>query len=284
MARAEFFARTEVGCVREKNEDAFLVCDLASGRVGLEVRAVDVTRGGLLVAVADGMGGAAAGDIASKMAVEQVRRVLQAASPFVDSTSAQSALLEALLAANRAILGFAHAHPEKRGMGTTLTAALLFGPELHVAHIGDSRAYVRRGRALTQITTDHSWVGQLVATGQLTPEQARAYEHRNVLMQALGVQQNIQPEIAIASLRAGDHVLLCSDGLTGPLTDAHVLDTMLKFEDPVRGCRALTEAACQRGGGDNVTVALLRVLGEDLPAPEYGRAQVQIVRATHALS
>ena len=284
MARVEFFARTEVGCVRERNEDSFAVMHLATGdgRLSQDARIREIDSGGLLLAVCDGMGGAAAGDVASQMAAESLRRSLRGHSPFRDGGAAQEALLDSVRAANRSILNYAQAHPEKHGMGTTLTAALVMGSELHVVHIGDSRAYLRRGRALTQVTTDHSVVGQMLASGQLTPEQARHYEHRNVLLQALGVQPVIQPETVVVPLRAGDVLLLCSDGLTGPLTDANVLDLMLRFEDPVRGCRALTEAACAAGGSDNVTVAIARFLGEDLPFTQ-GREPVRVRRAAHAV-
>jgi protein phosphatase len=166
-------------------------------------------------------------------------------------------------------------------MGTTLTAALIFGPDVHIVHIGDSRAYLRRGGRLQQLTTDHSVVGQMIASGQLTPAQARDFEHRNVLLQALGVQVAVSPELVIFSARAGDVLVLCSDGLTGPLEDATVLDILLRHDDPMRAARALTEAACAAGGPDNVTVALVRFVGADLPAPDD--APIQFHRAQHTV-
>lgn len=283
MARIELFARTEVGCVRERNEDAFVVVNLATQEAGLgtgtRVQELDT---GTLVGVCDGMGGAAAGDVASKMAAEVFQNQIQAAAPFQDSASAQQALLSALGAANRAIADYAKANPQRQGMGTTLTAALIFGPELHVAHIGDSRAYLLRGQHFQQLTTDHSVVGQMIASGQLTPAQARDFEHRNVLLQALGVQPAISPEIVIAPICAGDRLLLCSDGLTGPLPDEQVLELFKLHEDPVRCARVLTEAACAAGGPDNVTVAVVSFTGEGLPASD-GVSPVQFHRAQHTV-
>lgn len=284
MARVELFARTEIGCVRERNEDSFVVANIATGERGLRpgTTVQELGVGTLLIGVCDGMGGAAAGDLASKIGCETLYDAMMAHTPLRDVSSLHEAMLSAVAAANRAIADFARQNPGKRGMGTTMTAALVFGHELHLVHVGDSRAYLRRGRALTQLTTDHSIVGQMVASGQLTPEQARSYEHRNVLLQALGVQPSIQPELVQVTLRAGDVLLMCSDGLTGPLDDEHVLELMLKHQDPIRCCRALTEAACAAGGPDNVTVAIARFVGDGLEVPQ-GREPVQARRAAHTL-
>jgi protein phosphatase len=284
VARVELFARTEIGCVRERNEDAFVVANAATGERGLRPgTTMQELGGGLpLIGVCDGMGGAAAGDLASKIGTETLYDAVMASTPMPDAAAVQEGMLSAIATANRAILDYARSHPGKRGMGTTLTAALVFGSDLYVVHIGDSRAYLRRGRTLTQLTTDHSIVGQMIASGQLTPEQGRSYEHRNVLLQALGVQPVIQPELLVVSLRAGDVLLLCSDGLTGPLEDTRILELMLKYQDPVRCCRALTEAACAAGGPDNVTVAIGRFVGDGLPIPQ-GREPVAVRRAAHTL-
>ncbi|MCA9694648.1 MAG: Stp1/IreP family PP2C-type Ser/Thr phosphatase [Myxococcales bacterium] len=279
MARIELFARTEVGCVRKRNEDQFLVVNLATRERGLKQRnrVQTLSEAGTVLAVCDGMGGAAAGDVASDMAVDALHRTVLQHTPYLDQERARSALLAAVTAANLAILDYAAQDPLRHGMGTTMTAALLHSPELVIAHVGDSRAYIRRGRTLTQLTTDHSIVGQLFAAGRITAEQARNFEQRNVLLQALGVQPKVAPEIVRATLRAGDVLLICSDGLTGPLPDDMILELMLKYEDPVRCCRALTEAACAAGGPDNITVALARFTGEGLELPR-GREPVQIER------
>lgn len=284
MAQVEVFARTEVGCVRKRNEDAFVVVNLATREVGLHTgeRVQALSNAGTLIAVCDGMGGAAAGEVASSIAAQTVGETMLGRSPFESIESATQAMLAAVTDVNAAIREAAASDPMHHGMGTTMTAALAFGPELLIAHVGDSRAYLRRGRALTQLTTDHSIVGQLIAAGRLQPEQARNYEHRNVLLQALGVQPRVGPEVVVAQLRAGDVLLLCSDGLTGPLPDEAIVELMLRYQDPVRCCRALTEAACAAGGPDNVTVAVARFTGEGLELPQ-GREEVAVVRTQHTI-
>ncbi len=284
MAQVEVFARTEVGCVRKRNEDAFVVVNLATREIGLHSgeRVQALSTAGTLIAVCDGMGGAAAGEVASSIAAQTVGETMLGRSPFESIEQATQAMLAAVTEVNSAIREAAASDPMHHGMGTTMTAALAFGPELLIAHVGDSRAYLRRGRALTQLTTDHSIVGQLIAAGRLQPEQARNYEHRNVLLQALGVQPRVGPEVVVAQLRAGDVLLLCSDGLTGPLPDEAIVELMLRYQDPVRCCRALTEAACAAGGPDNVTVAVARFTGEGLELPQ-GREEVAVVRTQHTI-
>ncbi|PCC67491.1 Serine/threonine protein phosphatase PrpC [Nannocystis exedens] len=284
MAQLEVFARTEVGCVRKRNEDHFVVQNLQTGERGLlpHQRVQPLTSRGTLIAVCDGMGGAAAGDVASALAVDVLSAVIHSKAPFASTAAAQEVMQEAITAVNDKIRAAAVEDPARHGMGTTLTAALAFGPELLIGHVGDSRAYIRRGRSLTQITTDHSVVGQLIAAGRLRPDQARDYEHRNVLLQALGVQPRVGPEFDVVQLRAGDVLLLCSDGLTGPVTDEQILGLMLRYEDPLRCCRALTEAACAAGGPDNVTVAIARFSGEGLELP-HGREEVAVHRVQVAV-
>ncbi len=285
MARVELFARTEVGCTRERNEDFFVAARLGAGVDGLaeEVRIQELDRASALVAVCDGMGGAAAGDVASQMAGQQLLATMKAYGPYADQQALDGAMLTAMQNANRSIAEHARQHPEKAGMGSTMTAAYIGNGGVTLAHLGDSRAYLRRGRVLQQLTTDHSVVGQMIATGQLTPEQARSYEHRNVLLQALGVQPTCTPEIVHVTVRSGDTILLCTDGLDGHLTDPQILDVMLRQEDPVRCSRALTEAACRAGGHDNVTVAVIRFVGEGLPLPRPGES-IETQRQTYQVT
>lgn len=266
MARMEIFARTEVGCARERNEDAFVVIDLASGELGIRPsqRVRDLRPPGVLLGVCDGMGGAAAGDVASAMAIEALCNVARQ-NPVAQAGDAERMLLNAVTQANQAIGQLTRRHPDKRGMGTTMTAAVVLGTTVVIAQVGDSRAYLRRGRMLQQLTMDQNVVGQMVAAGKLRPEDARNFKQRNVLLEAIGVQERVGPDIVTLTIKAGDVLMLCSDGLTGPLSDRQVLDHMLRHEDPVRACRALTEAACAAGGPDNVTVAMARFVGSDLP-------------------
>lgn len=273
MAHFEVFARTEVGCARERNEDAFVVLDIASGDVGLrpQQRIRELRPPGTLVGVCDGMGGAASGDLASKMAVQSLCKIARE-QPVTQPDQAERMLLNAVTHANQAIGSYTRKHPDQRGMGTTMTAAVLLGPELVIVQVGDSRAYLRRGRMLQQLTMDHNVVGQMVAAGKLRPEDARNFKQRNVLLEAIGVQERVGPDIVRVQVRAGDVLLLCSDGLTGPLDDRQVLDHLLRHEDPLRSARALTEAACAAGGPDNVTAAIVRFVGDDLPRAAEGEA------------
>ncbi|MCX4244562.1 PP2C family protein-serine/threonine phosphatase [Paraliomyxa miuraensis] len=278
MARIEVFARTEVGCTRERNEDAFAVLDLGSGESGIRPaqRVREIQPPGLLVAVCDGMGGAAAGDVASRMAIDALQRVARSRM-ILQPADAEQVLLAGVTEANRTIAEFTRRHPDKRGMGTTLTAAVIMGVEVVIVQVGDSRAYLRRGRMLQQLTMDQNVVGQMVAAGKLRPEDARNFKQRNVLLEAVGVQERVGPDVVRVSVRAGDVLMLCSDGLTGPLNDRQILDHMLRHEDPVRCCRALTEAACAAGGPDNVSVAMVRFVGSDLPLP-HGREAIEFER------
>jgi protein phosphatase len=272
MLRFEVFARTEVGCARERNEDSFLVLNLATGESGLQpqARIQPLEPPGTILGVCDGMGGAAAGDVAARIALDALDRVMRERTPLLDVDTAEVALLAVVTTANRAVLDHAKQHPEKRGMGTTMTVATLFGPDVVIVQVGDSRAYVRRGNMLQQLTMDQNVVGQMIATGRLSPEQARTAKQRNMLLEAIGVQERVGPDIVRVRVQAGDVLMLCSDGLTGPLEDRKVLELLLKHPEPVKACRALTEAACAHGGPDNVTVAIAKVLGDpgDSFAPE----------------
>lgn len=264
MMQIEVFARTEVGCARERNEDSFLVLDLQSGDAGLwpNARVRHMSPPGTVVAVCDGMGGAAAGDVASRLALEGLEEVVRQQASVADIASAEQTLLQAVTHSNRRIAEHAKKHPHKRGMGTTLTAALLFGPDVVLVQVGDSRAYLKRGTQFQQLTMDQNVVGQMVASGRIAPEQARHVKQRNMLLEALGVQQKVGPDLVRVRVQPGDVLMLCTDGLTGPLPDEQVYALMSQHDDPVRCCRALTEAACAAGGPDNVTVAIVRILDE----------------------
>lgn len=255
----EVFARTEVGCARERNEDAFLVFDLGSGEQSLQRGARPMSPPGTVVAVCDGMGGAAAGHVASKLALDGLVTTMRGYSELRDVVEVEKALLQAVTAANQRIANYIKRHPQNRGMGTTMTAAAMFGPDVVIVQVGDSRAYIRRGPLLQQLTMDQNVVGHMIANGQIRPDQAKQVRARNMLLQAIGVQERVGPDLVRVRVQPGDVLLLCSDGLTGPLEDREVLDLLMRHDDPARGCRALTEAACAAGGPDNVTVAVMRV-------------------------
>lgn len=276
MAQIEIFARTEVGCIRERNEDAFLVFDLATGRAGLlpEDRIHPLEPPGTVFAVCDGMGGAAAGDVASKLAAESLQRVTAARGGLHSEDDAEAALLEAFREGNAAVAAHANAVPDRRGMGTTMTAAIAMGHHLVLGHVGDSRAYLRRGRALERLTRDHSTAPK----GAGVPES----DVRSSLLQALGVVPRLSVDLVRVTLAAGDVVLLCSDGLTDMMTDEAILTVMTRNEDPMRCCRALTESACAAGGPDNVTAVVARITGRGLPVPE-SRGGIEVSRRSESV-
>jgi serine/threonine protein phosphatase PrpC len=267
MLRFEVFARTEVGCARERNEDSFLVLHLGTGESGLrpEARIAPLEAPGTVIGVCDGMGGAAAGDVASRLALHSLDQVMRSHAPIGAMESAEAALLQAVSVANRTILDHAKVHPEKRGMGTTMTAAVLFSDEVAIVQVGDSRAYLKRGGTLQQLTMDQNVVGQMIASGRIAPHEARNVKQRNMLLEAIGVQERVGPDLVRVRVQHGDMLMLCSDGLTGPLDDPRVLQLMMQHEDPVRVCRSLTEAACAAGGPDNVTVVIARFVDDGSP-------------------
>lgn len=275
MAEVEIFARTEVGCVRERNEDAFLVYDMATRRSGLlpEDRIHRFDPPGTVFAVCDGMGGAAAGDVASRLATEALQEVAASRTALPDPEAAETMLLEAVAKANGAVSGHAAANPDLKGMGTTMTAGVALAGEVVLGHVGDSRCYIRRGRVLERLTRDHSTVpkGAGVESGA-----------RSSLLQALGVVSRLSVDLTRVVMAAGDVILICSDGLTDMVTEETILTIMTRNEDPMRCCRALTETACAAGGPDNVTAVVARVTGRGLPIPEPG-AGIQISRRSESV-
>jgi PPM family protein phosphatase len=250
------FGMTDVGRVREQNEDAFVMQDLEKPRKrapeGTETWTVGAH--GALLGVCDGMGGAAAGEVASAMAVEDINREMMAPEPPATGDELAARLLAAVQRAARRVFEEAEKSSACRGMGTTATFAALLGDELFLAQVGDSRAYVLRGPRLVQVTRDQSLVADLVAYGHLTEEEAESFEHRNVILQALGTSEVIDVALTRVSLRRGDTILLCTDGLTGALRDDAIRDVVATASDPFDACDELVRRANAAGGEDNVTV------------------------------
>jgi PPM family protein phosphatase len=240
--------RSDNGAVRPHNEDCVAYVapvpgDPASGR-------------GSLMLVADGMGGHAAGEVASGIAVETVRRVYYELSGTVPQV-----LASAFLAANRAILNWAESNPECKGMGTTCTAVAVRNGEAWLAHVGDSRAYLLRNGMMKQLSDDQTLVAQMVREGQLTAEQAQNSPISNVILQALGSNADVTPVIWSEPLRlaADDVVILCTDGLSGVVSD----DTIAQHAGnlpPDDACEALIKAAHDAGAPDNVSVGVFRLV------------------------
>jgi protein phosphatase len=234
-------ARTDVGVVRSGNEDTYL---MASDR-------------GLFV-VADGMGGHAAGEVASEMAARLVaERFAPVRGMSDDELMAQ--MVGAIRAANAAIFERTLQEHDKRGMGTTATAMALLPRRYLIGHVGDSRAYVLRGGALNQLTKDHSYVQEQVDAGRLSPEEARVHPYANVITRCVGSSGDVVPDLYVGTLEPDDLILLASDGLTGMIEDADmqaILEADVSLEELVD--RLIAEAN-RRGGLDNITVILVRI-------------------------
>lgn len=230
-----YASRTDVGNVREHNEDSFIAQSP-------------------LFVVADGMGGHQAGEVASEIAIQTM------AANVPEGPDAE-ALAYSVILANEAVLRGAQDGTGKPGMGTTVTAAVVFGNEVVIAQVGDSRAYLMHNGALQRITRDHSLVADLVAQGRLTEEEARVHPQRSVITRALGSDPHMQPDTYRLNVEEGDRLLLCSDGLSSMLDDESIESIMALNPDPRRACDALVDEALAAGGLDNVTVIVIDPLG-----------------------
>ncbi len=246
---AEQYAATDTGRQRRANEDALL------------------SRSPLFV-VADGMGGAQAGEVASQIAVEAFKRGLQ------DSAEPEAALAELTRVANSRIHELSHSHTDQAGMGTTLTAMYVGAEDVSIAHVGDSRAYCLRGAELMRLTDDHSLVDELMRQGRLTPEEAEEHPQRSVITRALGPEGTVEVDTRSFRARAGDVYLLCSDGLTTMVSEEE-LARLLREHPHLRDAgEAMIAAANQAGGRDNITVVLvcLEEVGAATSSPSPGTA------------
>ncbi len=263
------FARTDVGQVREHNEDNFLVADLTERSRGiLETnRATVLGPQGAVFAVCDGMGGAAAGEIASQLAVDILyeRLVDSPTEGKIPREALARRLVRAVETAGLRIFHEAKADRSRRGMGTTVTAAALVDEVLFLAQVGDSRGYILRGDHLVQVTRDQSLVNQLIEAGQLTEEEAETFEHNNIILQALGTADTVQVDLTYVELRRGDILMLCSDGLSGMVRGEEIREILRSGAEPVEMCKALTDRANLAGGHDNITVIVAKFDGEGIP-------------------
>jgi protein phosphatase len=258
---------TDIGAMRALNEDAVVYAtpqnaDVPGGR-------------GSLALVADGMGGHAAGEIASELAAEVVRRIY-----FELDGSVPEVFAAAFAAANRAILEWAEKDPACKGMGTTCTALALRDDQAWLAHVGDSRAYLLRGGVLTQLTEDQTLVAKLVAEGSITKEEAAQSPMQNVVLQALGTTAEVQPDISQQGLplSVGDTLILCSDGLSGMVPDATIAEIAGRLP-PHDACRALIDAALAAGGHDNISVGIFcasSAAADTAAAPERTTRRIMI--------
>jgi PPM family protein phosphatase len=265
------FGSTDVGRTRDHNEDAFVVAGLPSATPLAFSKELAYTPGerGAVLMVADGMGGAAAGEIASSMAVDVVLKELRArenTEALAEPAAFAHALVAATTVANERIHRYALDHLEYRGMGTTATVAGVLGDTLYIAQVGDSRAYLVRNGKASQITKDQSLMQRLIEAGEITAEEAEVSERRNIILQALGPEAAIKVDITRQQIRKDDTLVLCSDGLSGLVRDFEIAEAVAKESDLRSLCARLITMANSKGGPDNITVVAARFEGAALTA------------------
>ena len=254
------FGSTDAGVRRTGNEDAFLIADLSEAEQELRSHRQSALAGKteILLAVSDGMGGAAAGELASGLAVNAVREALR---ELPENPGCAGRLKRAVEIANERVWQAARQQPQHPGMGATLTAALAQDGHVCIAQIGNSRAYLIRDHKVTQLTRDQSLVQNLIEAGVLTVEQAPNFPQRHAILQALGHTPAIKVAMTRFALSPGDYLLLCSDGLSDTLNEAEIRFSIENSETLEDACWLLIELANARGGEDNITVVLARVEG-----------------------
>jgi len=268
----EIYGRTDVGQIREHNEDNFLIADLTlQNREPFDTsRRIVLGPRGHVLGVCDGMGGAAAGEIASQLAVDTIfEQMSSAEQPLRNHDDLARRLVRAVEMAGARIFHEAKVDRARRGMGTTSTIAALLDDHLFLAQVGDSRAYLLRGDRLVQVTRDQSLVNQLIEAGQLTEEEAESFEHNNIILQALGTSETVDVDLTYVELRRGDRLMLCSDGLSGMVRFDEIRE-VLRTSTPYQACKRLTDMANEAGGHDNITVVVAAFDGPGLlpPSPD----------------
>jgi PPM family protein phosphatase len=240
--RLVFAAATDVGRMRKNNEDSYLSAEPVA-------------------AVADGMGGHSAGEVASAIAIEELA-ALGERGPWENETAATDDLKQAILRANRRIRGMAASDRKLNGMGTTLVALLQDGDMVHVANVGDSRGYLLRQSELSQVTVDHSLVQELVDDGRLSPKDAERHPQRSVITRALGIDPEVEFDLFTYKLQVGDRLLLCSDGLSDVVEPTQIRNVLLRVRSPQKAARQLITVANEQGGPDNITVIVVDAVDE----------------------
>lgn len=265
------YGQTDVGLVREHNEDNFLLVDLSTNVRGVDERLLKHTIGprGSLFVVCDGMGGAAAGEVASQMAVDTLHDIMTTGGAPESRDDFARRLVSAVEEAGSRIFSAAKMDRTRRGMGTTSTVVGVVDKILFVGQVGDSRAYaLRGGKDFALITKDQSLVNQLIEAGQLTEEEAEAFEHSNIILQALGTAEQVTVDLTFLELKRGDRVMVCSDGLSGLVHGEMIKDVLATVADPRACCATLIEMARAGGGHDNITVIVADFRGADLAPPD----------------
>jgi protein phosphatase len=278
MIDIDCFGLTHPGLRRSSNQDQFLISELrktmdvkfSSLTEPLRPRLANSVESGWMLMVADGMGGHAAGDLASQLVVETATLAMQSLIPWFphEGDSAERTLAddaEQVLERCRSRLARSERrHPERTGMGTTLTVVFMVWPRAFVMHVGDSRCYALEGDKLTQLTKDHTFAQQFIDEGAMSPEQARSSAWAHTLWNVISGQMEAPaPEFRRIDLRHYDALLLCSDGLTKHVSDEAIAETLVSSDSSKSACERLLASAIDGGGSDNVTVAISRFVQDD---------------------
>jgi len=294
MAAVEVHATSHVGRVRRGNEDNYLLLSVSlsrawtsaqsDGEFVIESQKFDVDDNGVVLAVSDGMGGALAGEVASKLAVESVcERLLhedtdETLTPEAYEYDLISKLYNATLYANHLVHQQGRTDPQFQGMGATFTGLGVTSRGVDIIQVGDSRAYLVRDGRIYQITKDQSLVQQLIDAQQISAEEAETHTLKNVILQALGAQNEIYPVSARLAPNNGDVVLICSDGLSNKVQAADMQRIVVdNFDSLEMGCAELVKEANENGGEDNITVVLAKLVGDDLPEPSGEDVQLELI-------
>ena len=294
MSSVEVHATSHVGRVRRGNEDNYLLLNISGARAWtsaqsdgefvIESQTFDVDENGVVLAVSDGMGGALAGEVASKMAVESVcERLLsedieETLTPEAYEYHLVAKLYNATLYANHLVHQQGRTDPQFQGMGATFTGLGVTTRGVDIIQVGDSRAYLVRDEKIYQITKDQSLVQQLIDAQQISAEEAETHTLKNVILQALGAQNEIYPVSARLSPNRNDVVLICSDGLSNKVQAAEMQRMVVEnFDSLEMACAELVKCANENGGEDNITVVIAKLTGEDLPEPSGEDVQLEVI-------
>jgi protein phosphatase len=294
MLIVETHATSHVGRVRKGNEDNYLLLHISDsktwtsaqdvGESTVESQKFDLDGKGIVLAVSDGMGGALAGEVASKMAVDTVSQRFLDTDPektIMPENSDESLigrLYDATIYANTLIHRQGRSDPQYNGMGATFTGMGITPEAVDLIQVGDSRAYLVRKGKIYQITKDQSLVQQLIDAGQIKPEEAETHTLKNVILQALGAQNEIYPVVARLLPQRGDVLLVCSDGLSNKIGGADMQKIILKnFNELENACSELVKVANERGGEDNISLILARLSGDDLPEPNDEEIKIELL-------
>jgi protein phosphatase len=294
MFIVEIHATSHIGRVRKGNEDNYLLLNISGsktwmssqepGEFIIESQKFEIDESGIVLAVSDGMGGALAGEVASKMAVETVSQTFleedldRTVSPSDLDDSLIGRLYQATLYSNHLIHHQGRTDPQFNGMGATFTGIGITPEAVDLIQVGDSRAYLVRGDQIYQITKDQSLVQQLIDANQISPEEAETHTLKNVILQALGAQNEIYPVAARLMPQRDDVLLLCSDGLSNKVAGSDMLKIVTDNTDRLEmACAELVKEANERGGEDNITVILAKLTGDGLPAPEKGGIKIELL-------